>query len=101
MNTVGDYYDLYWKADVLSVADVFEHFISNYLDYYGLDPCLYFSSLGLSWDVMLKMTPIELELFSDIDMHLSIEKGMRGGISYTVKKYRKAKKYMKFYDEYK
>ena len=66
--TVGDYYDLYLKTDVLLLADVFEKFISTCLDYYGLDPCHYFSSPGLSWDVMLKMTRIELVLISDIDI---------------------------------
>ena len=54
MNTMGDYHDLYLKADILLLADVFEKFISTCLDYYGLDPCHYFSSPGLSWDAMLK-----------------------------------------------
>ena len=31
---------------------------------------------------MLKVTKIELEKISDADIHLFIEKGMRGGISY-------------------
>ena len=56
MNTVGDYHDLYLKTDGLLLAVVFEKFISTCLDYYGLDPCHYFSSPGLSWDAMLKMT---------------------------------------------
>ena len=69
------------------------------LDYYGLDPCNYFSSPGLSWDAMLKMTKIELDLISDIDMHLFIEKGMRGGISYIAKRHSKANnKYMECYN---
>ena len=64
-----------------------------------LDPCHYFGSPGLSWDAMLKMTGIELELISDIDMHLFIEKGMRGGISYVAKRHNKANnKYMLCYD---
>ena len=53
IKTLGEYHDLYLKADV------FEKFINTCLNYYGLDPCHYFSSLGLSWDAMLKMTEIE------------------------------------------
>ena len=99
MNTVDDYHDLYLKADVLLLADVFEKFIKTCLDYYRLDLCYYFSSPGLSWDAMLKMTGIKLGLISDIDMHLFIEKGMRGGISYISKRYSKANnKYMWSFD---
>ena len=95
---MGDYCDLYLKTGILLLAHVFENFINTCLDYYGLDPCHYFSSPGLSWDAMLKMTGIELDLISDIDMHLFIEKGMRGGISYIAKKYSKANnKYMECY----
>ena len=53
MNKMGDYHDFYLKTDVLLLADVFEKFISICLDYYGLDPCHYFSSPGLSWNAML------------------------------------------------
>ena len=98
-NTMGDYHDLYLKTDALLLADVFEKFINTCLDYYVLDPCHYFSSPGLRWDAMLKMTEIELGLISDTDMHLFIEKGMRGGISYIAKRYSKANnKYMQSYD---
>ena len=68
MNIMGDCHDLYFKTDVFLFADVFETFMNTFLYYYGLDPCHYFSSAGLSWDAMLKMTVIELELISDIDM---------------------------------
>ena len=71
---MGNYHDLYLKADVLLLADVFEKFIDTCLKYYGLDPCHYFSSPGLSWNAMLKMTEIELELNSDIDMYLFIDR---------------------------
>ena len=60
MSTMGDYHDVYLKTFVLLLADIFEKFINTCLDYYGLDSCHYFSSPGLSWDVMLKMTGIEL-----------------------------------------
>ena len=82
INTISDYRDLYLKTDVLLFADIFEKFINTCLEYYGLDLCHFFSSPWLSWDAMLKMTGIELDLISDIDMHLFIKKGMRGGISY-------------------
>ena len=96
---MGDYHDLYWKTDVLLLADVSEKFINTCLEYYGLDLCHYFSSPGLSWDAILKMIGKELKLASDIHMHLFIEKWMRGGISYIAKRYSKANnKYMQSYD---
>ena len=94
-----EYHDLYLKTDVLLLCDVFEKFINTCLNYYELDPCHYFSSPGLAWDAMLKMTGIELELVGDIDMYLFIEIALRGGISYVTKRYSKANnKYMKDYD---
>ena len=70
------------------------------MQYYKLDPCHYFTSLGLSWDAMLKMTDIKLELITDVDMFQLIEKGMRGGVSYIANSYGKANnKYMKEYNE--
>ena len=99
INTMGNYHDLYLKTDVLLLADVFEKFINTCLDYYGLDPCHYFSSPGLSWDAMLKMTKIELDLISNIAMHLFIKKRMRRGISFIAKRHSKANnKYMECYD---
>ena len=53
---MGDYHDHYLKKGALLLADVFEKFIDTCLKFYKLDPCNYFSSPGLSWDVMLKMT---------------------------------------------
>ena len=45
------------------------------------------------------MTAVRLEKIVDIDMYLFIAKGLRGGISYIVKRYSKANnKYMKNYD---
>ena len=100
LKTMGDYHDLYLKSDILLLADVFENFRKTCLQYYQLDPCHYFTSPGLSWDAMLKMTDIKLELMVDIDMFQFIEKGMRGGISYIAKRYGKANnKYMKNHDE--
>ena len=52
----------------------------------------FFGAPGLNWDSMLKMTKVNLELISDIDVHLFIEKGMRGGISYIGKRHSKSEK---------
>ena len=99
MKNMGDYFDLYLKKDVLFMADVFEKFIDTYLKYYGLDPCHYFSSPGLSWDAMLKMTGVKLQKISDIVKYLFPEKELRGGIFYIAKRYAKANnKYMNDYD---
>ena len=49
------------------LADAFETFIDTCLKPYDLDPCHYFSSPGLSWDAMLKITNAELEKISGID----------------------------------
>ena len=96
---MGDYHNHYLKKDVLLLADVFEKFIDTCLKFYGLDPCHYFSSPGLSWDAMLKMTGVKLEKISDIDKYLFIENYLKGGISYVVKRYAKANnKYMNDYN---
>ena len=48
---------------------------------------------------MLKTADVKLEKISDIDKHLFIEKGSRGGISYISKRYAKANnKYTNDYD---
>ena len=100
MKSMGDYHDVYLKADVLLLADVFENFRKTCLQYYGLDPCYYFTSPGLSWDAMLKMTNIRLNLISDVDMYQFVEKGMRGGVSYIANRFGEANnKYMTEYDE--
>ena len=74
MKNMGDYHDHYFKKDLLLLADVFEKFIDACLKFYGLDPCHYFNSPGLSLDAILKMTGVKLGKISDIDKYLLIEK---------------------------
>ena len=88
--TLGDYHDLYVKTDVALLADVFENFRKLCLQQYGLDPAHYFTSPGLSWDALMKKTGVELELLTDHEMHMFVERGIRGGISMVSKRHAKA-----------
>ena len=100
MKTFKEYLELYNISDVLLLADVFENFRDICLKNYGLDPVYYYTAPGLAWDAMLKMTKINLELLSDVDKLLMVEKGIRGGISIISNRYGKANnKYMKDYNK--
>ena len=92
--TLADYSDLYCRTHDLPLADVFETFRKMCLRQYGLDPAHYYTSPGLSWDALLKTTGVELELLTDYDQHLFIEKGMRGGISMVSKRHAKANNHL-------
>ena len=78
------------KRDVLILADIFEKCVNWPLKIYKLTPSHYFSSPELTWDAVLKMTEVNLELISNIDLHYFIEKEMRGGISYICNRFSEA-----------
>ena len=70
------------------------------LNIYELDPVYFVSAPGLAWQACLKKTGVKLELITDYDMLLMIEKGIRGGICQATHRYAKANnKYMKNYDK--
>ena len=95
MEHIKDYHELYNKTDVLLLADVFENFRDICLRNYKLDPAHYFTAPHLSWDACLKMTGMRLELLTDVDMLLMVERGIRGGVSMASKRFSKAiNKYM-------
>ena len=81
MKPMGDYHDFYNKLDLLQLADIFENFRKVCYKHYGLDPAHYFTALGLACDAALKVTGVELELRTDPNMLLMLEKGIRGVVS--------------------
>ena len=96
---IVDYHNLYVLNDILLLTDVFENFRNKSIEIYELDPAHFLSALGLAWEACLKKTEIELELFTDIDMLLMVEKGIRGGICNAIRRYAKANnKYIKTCD---
>ena len=100
IENLGKYHDLFVKSDMLLLADVFENFRNKCLEIYELDPIYLVSKPGLAWPACLKKTGVKLELITDYDMILMIEKGIRGGICQATHRYAKANnKYMKNYDK--
>ncbi|GFT10915.1 uncharacterized protein NPIL_123581 [Nephila pilipes] len=87
LSNLGEYCDLYVKTDVLLLTDLFENFRKICIQTYKLDPCWYFTTPALSWDAMLLKTKVAIELFTDYDMLLFIENGVRGGISQCCNRY--------------
>ena len=76
---LGDYHDLCVQSDTLLLADVFENFRNMCIKVYELDPAHFISAPGLARQTCLKKTKVKLELLTDVDMLLMVEKGIRGG----------------------
>ena len=53
---------------------MFENFRNKCIEMYELDPAHFLSAPGLAWQACLKKTEIKLELLTDIDMLLMVEK---------------------------
>ena len=87
LENLGDYHDLYVKSDTFLLADVFENFRDMCLKEYELEPAHFVSLPGLVWQACLKKTNIELEVLTDYDMLLMVEKGIRDGICHSIQRY--------------
>ena len=68
---------MYVQSHTLLLADVFENFRNKRIEIYKLDPAHFLSAPGLAWQACLKKTGVELKLLTDIDMLLTVEKGIR------------------------
>ena len=66
---------------------------------YELDPLYYYTAPGYSFDAMLKLSGVKLELFTDIEMYEFCEPGIRGGLILISTRYAKANnEYTENYD---
>ena len=96
------------------LANIFEAFQDTFLSHYRLGPANFHTAPGLAWLVLLKTADeycenekrrkdcnvcsneFRLELLTDIDILLMLEKGIRGGITKAVKHFAQANnEYMK------
>ena len=77
IKNLGEYHDLYIQSDTLLLANVFENFRNMCLEIYELGPAKFLSAPGLVWQAALKKTKVKLDLLTDIDMLLMVEKGNR------------------------
>ena len=98
IKNLGKYRDFYLKSDTLLLADVSENVRKMCLKIYQLDPAKFLPAPGLALQTAFKKIEVKLELLTDLDMLLMVEKGIRGGICNAIHQYAKDNnKYMKDY----
>ena len=73
--------ELYNKADVILLADLFEKFIEISISNFGINPLYHISLPGTTWSNGLRYTRVELELIKNVDLFQMFENGIRGGLS--------------------
>ena len=74
IKNLAEYSDLYLQSDTLFSEDVFENPRNVFLKICKLDPAKFLSAPGLAWQAALKKTKVKLDLLTDIDMLLMVEK---------------------------
>ena len=106
IKNLGYYHELYVQGDTLLLADVFDNFRNMCLKIYVTWSCkISFNSRMASnfkknaWEAALKRTGIKLDLLTNIDMLLMVQKAIRGRKYYSIYWYAKDNKYMKHYDK--
>jgi hypothetical protein len=88
--TLKEYCMAYCHLDVCLLAEVVLQFRKEIHDEVKIDCCHFMSLPQLSFQMMLKKTGVQLELLSDIDQILMIEKSIRGGNSFVSRRYAEA-----------
>ena len=97
---LGDYHDLYVQSDTLLLADVFGNFRNKCIEICEIDPGHFLSAPRLTWQACLKKTKVKLEMLTNVDILLMVEKGIRSRICYAIQRYANANNnYMKNFDK--
>ena len=104
---MGDYHDLYVLINTLLLPDIFEIYMNNNIIFETFESmCLeiydfesvHFTTISMASS--FKMTKVKLDLLTDVNMLLMVEKSIRGGIYHFIYRYLKASnKYMRNYDK--
>ena len=77
-------------ADYVHAKEICKYFeIKNLADPKS-DPSKFLSAPGLAWQASLKGTKVKLDLLSDIDMLLMVEKCIKGEVCHSIYRYAKA-----------
>ena len=63
---------------------MFEIFRNMRLKIYEIDLARFFSAPELAWQVALQKTKVKLDLLTDTNMLLVVEKSKRGGICHSI-----------------
>ena len=88
------------QYDTLLSADVSENLRNMCLKIYQFDSAKFLSTPGLASQAALEKNKVKLNLSTDINMSLMVEKGVRGGICHSIYRYTEANnEYMKDYDK--
>ena len=75
---------MYVRSNTLLLVDIFNNFWNTCFEIFVLAPAHFLAAPGLAWEAALKKTKVKLDLLTDIDILLMVEKGIRGGICLAV-----------------
>ena len=72
-NVIEDH-DLYVQSDILFLVEVFENLRNMCFEIQELDPARFLSAPGLALKAALKKSKVKLDLLTDMDVILMVEK---------------------------
>ncbi|CAH0382338.1 unnamed protein product [Bemisia tabaci] len=90
VKNLGEYTDLYVKADCLFLADIFEKFRSTFEREYHLDPAWSLTLPSFGLQAFLSTSKVKIELLTDLNQIFMFHKGVRGGFACVTHRYSEA-----------